>query len=70
MADMIPNPHSEGPSGGWGSLKSIERIYGTERPPLMKPQSAPVRRPSAKATSGGKPQPVHSPQRGLPIHRT
>lgn len=33
MADMIPNPGSEGPSGGWGSLKSIARIYGTERPP-------------------------------------
>jgi molybdopterin-dependent oxidoreductase alpha subunit len=33
MADMIPNPESEGPSGGWGSLKSIARIYGNERPP-------------------------------------
>ncbi len=28
MADQIPNPESEGPSGGWGSVKSIARIYG------------------------------------------
>jgi molybdopterin-dependent oxidoreductase alpha subunit len=34
MADMIPNPESEGPSGGWGSLKSILRIYGDSRPPI------------------------------------
>jgi len=33
MADVIPNPESEGPSGGWGSLKSIARIYGDTRPP-------------------------------------
>jgi molybdopterin-dependent oxidoreductase alpha subunit len=33
MADMIANPESEGPSGGWGSLKSIARIYGDTRPP-------------------------------------
>lgn len=33
MADMIPNPESEGPSGGWGSVKSIARIYGDTQPP-------------------------------------
>lgn len=33
MADIILNPESEGPSGGWGSLKSIARIYGDTRPP-------------------------------------
>ncbi|TNM63068.1 FdhF/YdeP family oxidoreductase [Aliirhizobium smilacinae] len=33
MADTIPNPESEGPSGGWGSVKSIARIYGDTRPP-------------------------------------
>lgn len=34
MADSIPNPESEGPAGGWGSLKSIARIYGDNHPPL------------------------------------
>lgn len=33
MADIIANPESEGPSGGWGSVKSIARIYGDTRPP-------------------------------------
>jgi molybdopterin-dependent oxidoreductase alpha subunit len=33
MADTIPNPESDGPSGGWGSVKSIARIYGDTRPP-------------------------------------
>lgn len=33
MADTIPNPESEGPAGGWGSLKSIIRIYGDNHPP-------------------------------------
>lgn len=33
MADQIPNPESEGPSGGWGSVKSIARIYGETTPP-------------------------------------
>ncbi|WP_421359222.1 FdhF/YdeP family oxidoreductase [Agrobacterium rosae] len=32
MADQIPNPESEGPSGGWGSVKSIARIYGENWP--------------------------------------
>ncbi|MBN7805720.1 FdhF/YdeP family oxidoreductase [Agrobacterium rosae] len=32
MADQIPNPESEGPSGGWGSVKSIARIYGDNWP--------------------------------------
>jgi len=34
MADSIRNPESEGPAGGWGSLKSIARIYGDNHPPL------------------------------------
>ena len=34
MADIIANPESEGPSGGWGSVKSIARIYGDTRPPV------------------------------------
>lgn len=33
MADTIPNPESEGPAGGWLSLKSILRIYGDNHPP-------------------------------------
>lgn len=32
MADQIPNPESKGPAGGWGSLKSIARIYGEAWP--------------------------------------
>jgi len=32
MADHIPNPESKGPAGGWGSLKSIARIYGEAWP--------------------------------------
>ncbi len=32
MADHVPNPESEGPAGGWGSLKSIARIYGENQP--------------------------------------
>jgi len=32
MADPIPNPESEGPSGGWGSVKSIARMFGGSRP--------------------------------------
>jgi molybdopterin-dependent oxidoreductase alpha subunit len=32
MADNIPNPNSEGPSGGWGSLKGIASIYGESWP--------------------------------------
>ena len=32
MADQIPNPESEGPTGGWGSLKSVARIYGDAWP--------------------------------------
>lgn len=32
MADQIHNPDSEGPAGGWGSLKSIARIYGESWP--------------------------------------
>lgn len=34
MADIIANPESEGPSGGWGSVKSIARIHGDTRPPV------------------------------------
>lgn len=34
MADTIINPEGEGPAGGWGSLKSIARIYGESLPPL------------------------------------
>jgi hypothetical protein len=33
MAEHIANPESEGPSGGWGSVKSIARIYGENTPP-------------------------------------
>lgn len=33
MADTVPNSESEGPAGGWGSLKSIARIYGDNFPP-------------------------------------
>ncbi|TWF43984.1 FdhF/YdeP family oxidoreductase [Neorhizobium alkalisoli] len=32
MADQIPNPEAEGPSGGWGSLKGIASIYGESWP--------------------------------------
>jgi molybdopterin-dependent oxidoreductase alpha subunit len=32
MADHIANPESEGPAGGWGSLKSLVRIYGETWP--------------------------------------
>ncbi|MGE7368781.1 FdhF/YdeP family oxidoreductase [Neorhizobium sp. NPDC001467] len=32
MADHIANPESEGPAGGWGSLKSIARISGETLP--------------------------------------
>ncbi|WLS04908.1 FdhF/YdeP family oxidoreductase [Shinella oryzae] len=33
MSNIFPNPESDGPSGGWGSLKSIARIFGDTRPP-------------------------------------
>lgn len=33
MTDHIDNPDGKGPSGGWGSLKSIARIYGESEPP-------------------------------------
>ena len=32
MADMIDNPESEGPSGGWGSVKSIAHMLGDSKP--------------------------------------
>lgn len=32
MADTIPNPEAEGPSGGWGSLKGIASVYGESWP--------------------------------------
>lgn len=32
MTESISNPESEGPAGGWGSLKSIARVYGDEWP--------------------------------------
>ncbi|MGF0540208.1 FdhF/YdeP family oxidoreductase [Agrobacterium sp. ES01] len=32
MTDKITNPESEGPAGGWGSLKSMARIYGDAWP--------------------------------------
>lgn len=32
MADQIENPESEGPAGGWASLKSIARIFGESWP--------------------------------------
>jgi molybdopterin-dependent oxidoreductase alpha subunit len=32
MADTIPNPDAEGPSGGWGSLKGIASVYGESWP--------------------------------------
>jgi molybdopterin-dependent oxidoreductase alpha subunit len=32
MADKIANPEAEGPAGGWGSLKSLVRIYGEAWP--------------------------------------
>ncbi|KAA0690956.1 formate dehydrogenase [Neorhizobium sp. P12A] len=32
MADQYPTTHSEGPAGGWSSLKSIARIYGESWP--------------------------------------
>lgn len=32
MADKIANPESSGPAGGWGSLKSLVRIYGEAWP--------------------------------------
>jgi molybdopterin-dependent oxidoreductase alpha subunit len=33
MTDIISNPESEGPTGGWGSLRSIARIAGDTHPP-------------------------------------
>ncbi|WP_427928043.1 FdhF/YdeP family oxidoreductase [Agrobacterium cavarae] len=35
MTDTILNPESEGPSGGWGSVKSIARILGDDKPSPM-----------------------------------
>ena len=35
MTETLHNPESEGPSGGWGSVKSIARIIGDERPSPM-----------------------------------
>lgn len=32
MADQIENPQSEGPTGGWGSLRGIASIYGESWP--------------------------------------
>jgi molybdopterin-dependent oxidoreductase alpha subunit len=32
MSDHIPNPESEGPSGGWGSVKAIAGMLGDSRP--------------------------------------
>jgi molybdopterin-dependent oxidoreductase alpha subunit len=32
MTNHVPNPESEGPAGGWGSLKSMVRIYGESWP--------------------------------------
>ncbi|WP_421869853.1 FdhF/YdeP family oxidoreductase [Pararhizobium sp.] len=32
VADQIPNPESEGPAGGWGSVKSIAHMFGDARP--------------------------------------
>ena len=34
MADQIANPESEGPSGGWGSVKSIAGMFGNSQPSL------------------------------------
>ncbi|MFK4771850.1 FdhF/YdeP family oxidoreductase [Rhizobium sp. ZW T2_16] len=35
MTKVMQNPESEGTSGGWGSVKSIARIIGDERPSPM-----------------------------------
>jgi len=35
MTDTILNSESEGPSGGWGSVKSIARILGDDKPSPM-----------------------------------
>ena len=32
MDDHIPDPQSEGPSGGWGSVKGIASMLGDSRP--------------------------------------
>ncbi|XUY30154.1 FdhF/YdeP family oxidoreductase (plasmid) [Agrobacterium sp. rho-8.1] len=32
MTDRIPNPESEGPAGGWGSVKSIAHMFGDTFP--------------------------------------
>lgn len=32
MSEVPTNPEGEGPSGGWGSVKSIARIFGDEKP--------------------------------------
>lgn len=32
MADPIENPEAEGPAGGWGSVKSIARMLGDNKP--------------------------------------
>jgi molybdopterin-dependent oxidoreductase alpha subunit len=32
MTDRIPNPESEGPAGGWGSVKSIAHMFGDKFP--------------------------------------
>lgn len=42
MTDHIDNPDGKGPSGGWGSLKSIARIYGESEPPAAFLGSGPI----------------------------
>ncbi len=32
MADTIENPESEGPAGGWGSVRSIAHMFGDNKP--------------------------------------
>ncbi len=32
MADIIENPESEGPAGGWGSVQSIAHMFGDNKP--------------------------------------
>jgi molybdopterin-dependent oxidoreductase alpha subunit len=32
VSEVIVNPEGEGPSGGWGSIKSIARLLGDEKP--------------------------------------
>ncbi|WP_337269641.1 FdhF/YdeP family oxidoreductase [Oryzifoliimicrobium ureilyticus] len=61
MTDTVQNPESEGPSGGWGSVKSIARIIGDDRPsPMILEELARQNKPSGvMCVSCAWPKPVN-----------